>query len=334
MQNISNEIAQILLEQYGLEVMKVQKSVVGAGSDTWFVTCRDGKYVMKYPCESEINNPQQESELCEYLNTQGIAVCQFIKNKQSEYLSKDNAGRMFHVQRFIEGKMYEWHTAPKWLLDESAKELGKIHTALKDYDGLPTGIGRDFFRYMTPEKALKSYKKSLGIAQSKHDEDVMNDLKYRIGLMERFPIYEFDLQALTCQSTHGDYFISQLLCGEDKINAVIDWTTACVHPVVWEIVRSYVYAAPSCKEGNIDADEFVDYVIKYCEYARLTEYDLENMVKLFYYQIAVCDYYGQYYAANADNRYIYLRQAKFSTKLLRWLEVHEEALTGKLMKER
>lgn len=334
MQNICNDIGQILLEQYGLEVMKVEKSVVGAGSDTWFVTCRDGKYVMKYPCESEINNPQQEPELCEYLNAQGIAVCRFIKNKQKEYLSKDSTGRVFHVQRFVEGKMYDWHTAPKWLLDESAKELGKIHTALKDYDGLPVGIGSDFFRHMTSEKALKSYRKSLDIAQSQHDKEVICDLEYRIGLMERFPLYEFDLQALTCQSTHGDYFISQLLCGEDKINAVIDWTTACVHPVVWEIVRSYVYAAPSCKEGNMDADEFVDYVRKYCEYASLTDYDLENMVNLFYYQIAVCDYYGQYYAAEEDNRYIYMQQAKFSTKLLKWLEQNGEDLKALLMEGR
>ena len=334
MQNTTNTIGGILAEQYGLEVLTAEKSSVGAGSDTWFVTCKDGKYVMKYPCESEINNPQQEPELCEYLNEKGIAVCQFIKNKQQEYLSGDNAGRIFHVQRFIEGQMYEWHTAPKWLLTESARELGKIHTALKDYSGLPIGIGSDFFQYMTPNKALRSYQKSLVIAQNQYDEDVISDLAYRIGLMERFPFYQFDLQQLTCQSTHGDYFISQLLCGEDKINAVIDWTTACVHPIVWEIVRSYVYAAPSCKEGNIDIEEFAEYVRAYCQFAKLTEYDVANMVKLFFYQIAVCDYYGQYYAAEADNRYIYLQQAKFSTKLLRWLEKNEEILTEKLMKER
>lgn len=330
MENTSENIRQILLDQYGLELIEVEKSAVGAGSDTWFVTCDGGKYVMKYPCESEINNPQQEPQLCEYLIQCGIPACQFIKNKQGVYLSVDNHGRVFHVQRFIEGKMYEWHTAPQWLLTESAQLLGKIHTALKEYQGLPEGIGNAFFTYMTPERAVVSYRNSLVIAKEQQDEDAIMDLQYRLELLQRFPAYRFDLQQLTCLSTHGDYFISQLLCGEKKINAVIDWTTACVHPVVWELVRSYVYASPSCKEGQIDMEEFVRYVSEYCRFAKLTKYDLSHMVDLFYYQIAVCDYYGQYYAANADNRYIYRQQAEFSTKLLKWLEKHGEALTEKL----
>ena len=83
---------------------------------------------------------------------------------------------------------------------------------------------------------------------------------------------------------------------------------------------SYVYAAPSCKNGEINMDEFASYVSEYQRFAALNEYDLQCMMPLFYYQIAVCDYYGQYYASTAANRHIYLHQAIFSTKLLRWLE--------------
>lgn len=331
MESTFENITKILSDQYGLSVSSVKKSSVGAGSDTWFVTCTDGNYVVKYPSESEINNPEQEPRLCEYLLQHGIPACRFLKNVQGEYLSHDERGRVFHVQEFIEGIMYDWHEAPAWLLMESVAMLGKFHTVLKNYEGLPTGIGEDFFRYMTPERVLPSYWESLKIAQEENDTEAVADLLYRIDLMQRFPKYTFDLKRLTCQSTHGDYFISQLLCGEHKINAVIDWTTACVHPVVWELVRSYVYATPSCKEGQIDMEEFVRYVDKYCEYAPLTEYDLLNMIPLFYYQIAVCDYYGQYYEADADNRYIYLEQAKFSTKLLRWFEKNGEALTTKMV---
>lgn len=39
------DIELILLNEYNLEVLAVTKSSVGAGSDTWFVTCRDGGYV-------------------------------------------------------------------------------------------------------------------------------------------------------------------------------------------------------------------------------------------------------------------------------------------------
>lgn len=313
---------QQLKNQYNLEPIRIEKSSVGAGSDTFFVTCAEGKYVVKYPASSQINHPEAEPELCAYLNGMGIPCCRFLRNLSGEYLTVDSSGRLFHVQHFIEGRMYGLNEAPDWLLAQSAQMLGKIHRALKAYPGLPVGIGAQFFQYMTPESALKSYKRSLSIAQSLGDTGIMEDLTYRIGLMARFPDYRFRMDELTCCPTHGDYFISQILCGENAINAVIDWTTACVHPVIWEIVRSYVYAAPSCRDGEIDPDAFSAYVSEYLKYGILNQYDLEQMLPLFYYQIAVCDYYGQYYGSNADNRHIYLHQAKFSTKLLRWFDAH------------
>ena len=78
-------------------------------------------------------------------------------------------------------------------------------------------------------------------------------------------------------------------------------------------------------------DDFLRYVAEYRKFAPLKEYDLRSMVRLFYYQIAVCDYYGQYYASKAGNRHIYLQQAVFSTKLLHWLEDHAETLTARLL---
>lgn len=321
----------LLKRNYGLELLHSAKSAVGAGSDTYFVSCSSGKYVVKYPAASEINHPEQEPELCEYLDLHGIPACRFLTNKAGSFLSADETGRQFHVQRFIEGKTYDLNEAPEWLLAESAQMLGKIHAALRGYSGLPAGIGADFFKFMTPQRASESYKKSLNIAESRNNAEIIRDLQYRIDLMQRFPAYKFDVNELTCCATHGDYFISQIICGKNGINAVIDWTAACVHPVVWEIVRSYVYAAPSCKDGQIDMEEFVRYVGDYRKFAPLNEYDLLCMVRLFYFQIAVCDYYGQYYASMADNRHIYLPQAVFSTKLLHWLEENVETLTSKLL---
>ena len=137
---------QLLKEHYGLDLLHCVKSAVGAGSDTYFVSCVDGKYVVKYPATSEINHPEAEPELCEYLLQKGIPVCQFLRNKAGGFLTADEKGRQFHVQRFIEGKMYDLNTAPDWLLTESARMLGKIHTALRDYQELPVGIGTDLFK--------------------------------------------------------------------------------------------------------------------------------------------------------------------------------------------
>ena len=109
------------------------------------------------------------------------------------------------------------------------------------------------------------------------------ELARRIGLMERFPAWRFDLNRLTCRNTHGDYFISQFLC----------------------------------EDGSIDRSLLARCVHAYCRYGTLNDCDLENLERLHLYQIAVCDYYGQYYASAAANRHIYLQQAQHATHLLR-----------------
>ena len=109
------------------------------------------------------------------------------------------------------------------------------------------------------------------------------ELAWRIGLMECFPAWRFDLNRLTCRNTHGDYFISQFLCADGSIDRSL--LARCVHA--------------------------------YCRYGTLNDYDLKNLERLYLYQIAVCDYYGQYYASAAANRHIYLQQAQHATHLLR-----------------
>ena len=72
--------------------------------------------------------------------------------------------------------------------------------------------------------------------------------------------WKFDLGKLTCCNTHGDYNINQIICGENKVNAVIDWTSACRHPVIWEITRSFYYADPGCVNEGLNEVKFRDYV--------------------------------------------------------------------------
>ncbi len=156
-------------------------------------------------------------------------------------------------------------------------------------------------------------------------------MQYRIELMSRFSVPEIDLSKLTRGNTHGDFFISQLICADRSIAAVIDWTTACIHPIVWEIIRSYIYGSPKCKDGTIIIPELAEYTKNYLKFASLNKYDLKMMPYVFYYQISVCDYYNQYFQSNADNRHIYLGQAILSTKLMKWFEIHANELSEALL---
>ncbi|MDO4385178.1 MAG: phosphotransferase [Clostridia bacterium] len=306
----------LLKEQYGLHLIDMRKSSIGAGSDTWFLTCEEGAYVLKFPAASSINHPESEPALCAFLRTHGIPACKFLTNRLGSALSQDADGRVFTVQERFAGVTPEWNTASDALLLESAELLGKIHQVLRAYPPLPEGIGAGFFRYMTPARARESYQRSLAIALRQGDAQSASELRWRMEWVERMPAPDFDLSRLTLRNTHGDYFISQFLCEDGHLTAVIDWTTACVHPVVWEIMRSFVYAAPECGEGTIDPARLAQYVRAYRRCGTLNDYDLQCLERLYFYQIAVCDYYGQAYASHAANRSIYLQQARHATKIL------------------
>lgn len=57
---------------------------------------------------------------------------------------------------------------------------------------------------MTPIAAQQSYKNTLKIAQSNGDSMIVDDLNYRIALMDRFPFDTINVQKFTCKNTHGD----------------------------------------------------------------------------------------------------------------------------------
>lgn len=84
------------------------------------------------------------------------------------------------------------------------------------------------------------------------------------------------------------------------------------------------------RRGDINIVALIRYIADYMEYAPLTAYDIENAGKLFYYFLAVCNFYGQYYDSLSKNRYIYLKQAEISSRLLVWFENHIDELNEKL----
>ena len=141
------------------------------------------------------------------------------------------------------------------------------------------------------------------------------------------------MDKFTYKNTHGDYFISQILCGEKAINAIIDFTSACVHPACWELIRSYSYADPKCIDGDIDYDNLKKYIRNYLKHNKLNNYDIKMMPYLYYYQLAVSDYFSQYYESDNSNKRVLCHYAHFSTLLCRWFERNIEELSNKLVED-
>lgn len=93
----------LLQKQYGLHLKDMQKSKVGAGSDTWFLDCNEGKFVLKFPSKSKINHPELEPELCAFLRKNGIPACDFLKNTSGNFVCETDEGKPFTMQRLLPG---------------------------------------------------------------------------------------------------------------------------------------------------------------------------------------------------------------------------------------
>lgn len=314
--SISHKIETLLQEQYGLNVSSIKCMTTGVGGDTFLIKSMQGKYVFKLAEMNAMNRPEMEPDLCNYLLQYEIPASLFCRNKDNNCITLVE-GKVGLLQCFIEGTVYAMNSAPDWFMQQSPLLLGKIHQTLSTYVDLPYGLGKEFFYYMTLENARQSYGQSLNIALERTEENIIEDLEFRIKLTETIPKMGFEPDLLTYRNTHGDYTINQILCGDSTINGIIDWTSACKHPVIWEITRSFFYAEPSCKEGDLDDRKFNDYVNTYCSMIKLTDYDRENIIRLYYYQLAVCDYYHQYLFAEASKKEEFLSQAKFATNVLR-----------------
>lgn len=315
---------------YDIEAETMETSENGAGGLTYFVASGKEKYVVKYPSDNEINHPEAEIRVCEELLQKGIPACKFVANKQGKMLSSDENGRRFTVQHFYEGRTFGYNEASPNMQKLSAALLARIHIALKESENIPTGIGEDFFRYRRPEYMQDSYAKTLQQAVSSGDTEIADAIRSNMRIIGSMPNYEFDINKFSYGNSHGDYMISQLIWKDEKPIGIIDWTCVCKHPYIWEIVRSYVFMAPEVSRGEINIDALLRYMESYMEYAPLNAYDIENAGKLFYYFLAVCNFYGQYYDSISKNRYIYLKQAEMASKLLVWFEKHIDGLNERL----
>ncbi|AKN33859.1 aminoglycoside phosphotransferase [Clostridium carboxidivorans P7] len=328
-----SEIGQIIEKNYDVGIIKnINPILEGASSECFHIITENGDYIFKDIEMIFMNHPDKEPLINNMLSENEVPVSEFYKTRNGEYLL-EYQGHIFHLQSFIKGKILEVNTAPEWFMKESAEMLGKIHKALEGISSLSSGIGKEFFNFITPKAAKISYEKSLNIALKHGENQNVIDLKYRISLLDKIKSIKLQMDRFTYKNTHGDYFISQIICGENCINAIIDFTSACVHPACFELIRSYSYADPKCIDGKIDYDNLVKYIKDYTKYSKLSTYDIKMMAYLYYYQLAVCDYFSQYYESNNSNKSVLCHYAHWSTMLCRWFEENIEELTDKLKKE-
>ena len=225
----------------------------------------------------------------------------------------------------MEGKTLALNSAPKWFLEKAADYLGRTTVALRDYSPLPLAFGKDFF---APGTALHK-KQQYCVEQKSAGTALIPIYEEQIHHLERIARFCIDTDRLTYANSHGDFHIGQAIV-QDRDITVVDWASACC----LDIAACYAFASPHCSEGAVDAEGLCRFIRTYAKHAPLTLYDIQALPYVMYFWYCICNYSPTELASIAASDHRAENDQPIDVliqKLLRWLSVHAEELSNKLL---
>jgi Ser/Thr protein kinase RdoA (MazF antagonist) len=311
-----NNLIQLIQQNFNIEIINIEIITDHSSnndSKVYLVESATEKYALKEMAPED--KLEDEGNLMSHLIDQGIKVPKIYHTIDGNHLFVDN-GLQYILYEFIEGTIFDLNTAPDWFLIKSAQTLGQIHSALNDYKHLPIEIGPEIFLEEELASEEQFIKDRLEQAAENNDVSLVAALNERLRHMKRISQFKFDCDKFTYVNTHGDFYINQVIV-KDKEFVVIDWTQFGRNPACFEVIISYAYAAPECKNGAIDIAKFKPYLDGYLKYApyKLTHYDLKMMPYLLYHHCAFWSFAPPY----DDLPEEYKKIASLTDNLANWL---------------
>ncbi|AUI71228.1 phosphotransferase [Companilactobacillus alimentarius] len=324
----SDKIKLLLENNYGIfDIDKI--SVINRGSAGIYKILMKNRFeyiVKEFQSGYSEKSIKNEVGICDFLMKKGIHTSELLRDNKGNTVNKIN-GRFVTVQKYIQGYTVNPNEAPLWLMNESSMLLGKIHVKLSNYPMKRYGFKSNWLNLDIKNKKGKRFEEYIKKAEkdsNSNSEEIINDLKFKLSLIKEIP-NSFDKSSLTYVNSHGDYSINQLICNDDHITAVIDFATASKLPAVWEVIRSFTYSDPDCKNGKINIFSLEAYIEAYLTYGTLTHSDIERMFDIYYYQLILSSYgYKEYFEKETYRRENVINFAKWRTNLLRDLCKNKE----------
>ena len=218
---------------------------------------------------------------------------------------------------------------------ESAEYLGKIIKSLETLNfDLPSNDVSSWYSQETIDESIEKQENLLDKISKNTYPQIYKDLTDKISMLKYIKDnLDFkEMSKLTVMNTHGDYSVLQFIYKDGKINAIIDFVSACKMPIVWEIIRSYSYIDKKAKDGKLDIDNLVQYVKTFMNFVQLNKYDLKFMPYLYLVQLLASTFgYKQYIADNSKKSL--LEFAYFRTNLCKYLFENAEKISNALIEE-
>lgn len=317
-------ISMLLQTHYAINIVEVHRLKLGSANCYRVYDGQQYYFLKEFQSGFEQNDLICEYQLVNYLSENNFPVARFILTVTGEpFFTYQN--HLICLEEYIEGTMFGYSDFPKSMLNKVARTLGKLHHALKDYI-LPIDMGEDWVNAYSATSHIEKYDALLNIAnqnpKDKYYTQILLDLNYKKELATRCEEYKNFYKDITYLPTHGDFQGCQLICENDNIKAVIDFSSARTLPIVWEIMRSFVQSSIDCrKTATVNIDELYSYVKEYMRFFPLTKKDLISMPYVYLFQLARSSYgYPQYLTTDSEDRDELLQFALWRTDICRELE--------------
>ena len=292
----------ILKEKYNIFCKDISK-IPGGSANLYKVIANNlDKYVIKeYQDNFNLGRVEIEIEVSNLLSQHGIQTAEFIKTiTNKDYVTNKN--NIIVVQKYIDGIKYDFHTLNKQQYLEAAKYLRRIVDILNE-----SNVNLPFFNMDIFEENFisKTIEKCDYLSARCEDSQILDILKIKKRMLEKSKTYDFsEIYKVTFLKSHGDYNKSQIIYDDfGHIKAIIDFASAKKLPIVWDLLRSFIFMDSSYQNGGFDLEHFIEYLQCFNNHNVLNEYDIKYMFLVYYMYILNSTFGLEQYIFQSSEQY-------------------------------
>ncbi len=273
-------IRELLDIQYGLSCNRVV-TISNGSANLYHIFSNDGEYILKeFQNGFDIDRVKMEIEITKIIKNEGIPTTDFVYNFSNRaYLL--NEGNIITLQRYINGITKDYYSLDEKEQIEVADYLVKIIKILNHSNIQLPSFKMDIFEL---RRIIESVDKCNNLLCKCKDNVMIKSLKDKKKMLIEASMMDFShINDLTILNSHGDYNISQFIYNDKgKIKAILDFASAKRLPIVWELLRSYIFMDSTYNNGVFSLNGLIKYLRMFNKDKILNKYDIEYFFKVYY----------------------------------------------------
>ena len=323
-----DKIKQIMLENYGIVINKVNK--VNRGSaNIYDISSGSNHFVLKeFQEKIDIEKVKIEYSVIKHLKKYNISTPDYIFTKKGNIYC-NNSNRIIIIQKFVSGKVADLNTSSKEQIIESVQMYGKIVNALENYPHKLPSFKRHLMSKELCEKEIENIEQ---LIKKSNNKEINNKLIHKQQILLKIENIDYSwIKKLTYKKSHGDYNVQQFIYdSKGKIKTVLDFVATRNMPISRELIRNYFFMGKEIKKKSIDFNFFIKYIQEFSKYQKLNYYDLKFMPLLYLIELSRTTYGYEQYFYNKSKEYLDFGNELYNQCVC--LEKNYKELENKLIK--